>query len=92
MFTIWIDEEGFYSTEDRGILAEVEEMPVVDNARHLKAYRYNKETKRLELDEKRLLQINNERATEVVLPTDAERIEALEAALLELTSMILGGN
>ena len=91
MFTIWIDENGYYSTEDKGFLAEVIDMPDVDNIKHLLAYKYNSETQLLELDEEKLKEIEVQASNEHKIPTTEERLKDLENAFLELSTMILGG-
>lgn len=91
MFTIWIDENGYYSTEDKGILAEVKEMPVVTHSKHLLAYKYNESTQLLELDEDKLTEIKRAIENEVRIPTAEERLADLENAFLEFTSMMLDG-
>lgn len=90
MFTIWIDENGYYSTEDKGILAEVKEMPVVEHSKHLLAYKYNESTQLLELDETKLEKIKSNIEKEVRIPTDSERLADLENAFLEFVNSTLG--
>jgi hypothetical protein len=92
MFTIWIDENGYYSTEDKGIFAEVKEMPVVEHPKHLLAYKYNSDTQLLELDEAKLKEIKEAIKNEARKPSDAERLADLENAFLEFTSMMLSTN
>lgn len=59
MFKICIDDNGYYSTKNTLNLVEVEEMPRrLSHADELLAYKYNSETKLLELDETKLLELN----------------------------------
>ena len=92
MFTIWIDSDGYYSTEDKGILADVKEMPVVEHSKHLLAYKYNESTQLLELDESKLEGIKTAIENEVRMPSAEERLADLESAFLEFTSMMLSTN
>jgi hypothetical protein len=91
MFTIWIDENNYYSTEDKGILADVKEMPIVEHSKHLLAYKYNSDTQLLELDETKLEEIKKAIENEVKIPTAEERLADLENAFMEFTSMMLDG-
>ena len=91
MFTIWIDENGYYSTEDKGILAEVFAMPQVENAKYLLAYKYDSALRQLFLDKEKLKEIKNEIDNEVKIPTAEERLVDLENAFLEFTSKMLNG-
>lgn len=59
-FTICIDENGYYTTENTTNLVEVKEIPVITNISHLFAYRYNEETMLLELDEDKLAEKEKE--------------------------------
>lgn len=90
MFTIWIDENNYYSTEDKGILADVKEMPIVEHSKHLLAYKYNESTQLLELDETKLEEIKSNIEKEVRIPTDSERLADLENAFLEFVNSTLG--
>lgn len=90
MFTIWIDENNYYSTEDKGILAEVKEMPIVENVNYLLAYKYNSDTQLLELDETKLEKIKLNIEKEVKIPTAEERLADLENAFLEFVNSTLG--
>lgn len=91
MFEIWISSDGYYSTE-LGDLVEVKEMPnSIINPKELLAYKYNPETKLLELDEAKLVEIRTMIESEVKIPTAEERLADLEAAFLELSTMVLGG-
>ena len=91
MFTIWIDENGYYSTEDKGILAEVFTMPQVENVKYLLAYKYDSALRQLFLDKEKLKQIKSEIENEVKIPTAEERLADLENAFLEFTSKMLNG-
>ena len=90
-FTIWIDKNGYYSTEDKGITVEVFTMPQVENVKYLLAYKYDSIAKTLLLDEKKLEQIKSDIEKEVKLPTTEERLADLENAFLEFTSKMLNG-
>ena len=90
MFTIWIDENNYYSTEDKGILAEVKEMPVVTHSKHLLAYKYNESTQLLELDQSKLEKIKVAIENEIRIPTDSERLADLENAFFEFVNATLG--
>lgn len=90
-FKICIDTEGYY-TESEGTMVDVIEMPTeIKHAKELLAYRYNSETKLLELDESKLEEVRKEIKNEVSIPTSEERLADLEAAFLELSTMMLGG-
>jgi hypothetical protein len=91
MFTIWIDENNYYSTEDKGILADVKEMPIVTHSKHLLAYKYNSDTQLLTLDEDKLEKIKADIENEVKIPTVEERLADLENAFFEFTAMMLDG-
>lgn len=91
MFEIWIDSDGYYSTEP-GELVEVKEMPnSIINPKELLAYKYNLETKLLELDETKLVEVKAIIENEDKVPSAEERLADLEAAFLELSAMVLGG-
>lgn len=95
MYGIWINTEGYYTEEHNNdtVTVEVEEMPKdLKNAHDLCAYRYDESTKLLELDETKLAELQEVRAKKVKIPSESERLADLEAAFLELSSMILGGD
>ena len=56
-FTICIDNEGYYTTENTGILVEVMEMPTITDVKELPLYKYNEETQSLELDEVKVVEM-----------------------------------
>lgn len=92
MFEIWIDENGYYSTEYKDIIVEVKDMPTdITDGRHLKAYKFNPETQLLEVDEVKLAEIKAAIENEIKMPTESERLADLESAFLELSMMMLGG-
>lgn len=92
MFTICVNENNYYTTDNTKRLVKVEKMPDdIKDVRQLKAYKYNEETKLLEVDETKLAEIDNEIANEVKIPTESERLADLETAFLELSMMMLGG-
>lgn len=88
-FTICISDDGYYAEGLTENLVEVAEIPYVEDARHLKAYKY--EDGVLVLNETKLEEIKAEISNEVQMPTDAERLNDLENAFLELSAMMLGG-
>lgn len=59
-FTICIDENGYYATGNTGTLVEVEEIPAISDVKELFNYKYNEETKSLELDEDKLIEMQKE--------------------------------
>lgn len=59
-FTIYVDENGYYTTENTSNLVQVKEMPSITNISQLFAYRYNEETMSLEVDENKLSEIEKE--------------------------------
>lgn len=92
LFAIWIDEEGYYSTENKGITVEIEEMPTnITNVEQLKAYKYDQETQKLKLDTDKLSKINAAVEEALLVPSESERLADLELAFLELSTMMLGG-
>lgn len=90
MFTIWIDENGYYSTEDRGIFVEVKKIPSIIDVKHLLAYKYNSDTQLLELNETKLEEIKKAIENEIKIPTAEERLADLENAFLEFVNSTLG--
>lgn len=88
-FTICISDDGYYAEGLTENLVEVAEIPYVEDARHLKAYKH--EDGVLVLDESKLEEIKAEISNEVQMPTDAERLNDLENAFLEFTSMMMAG-
>ena len=91
MFEICVDSDGYYTSESTENIVEVYEMPEVENIKHLFAYKYSPEEKILELDNEKLEVINQEINKEIKIPTQLERLEDLETAFLELSSLILKG-
>ena len=89
--SICVDGNGYYTTENTGILAEIKEMPSITDVKQLLAYKYNEETKELEADEEKLAEINYEIENPPVTLTTEERLIDLENAFLELSMMMLGG-
>lgn len=59
-FTICVDDNGFYTTENTDNLVQIKEMPTITNISQLFAYKYNEETLLLELDEDKLAEIEKE--------------------------------
>lgn len=65
MLNIWINKDGYYSTEV-GELVDVEEMPSVSDVSELTAYKYNAETQILELDINKLSEIEEQKFQEYI--------------------------
>jgi hypothetical protein len=91
LFTICVDDNWYYTTENTENLVSIKSMPTVEDVKHLFAYRYNPDTEELQLDEERLAEINNEVANTPMEISPEERLIALENAFMELTAMTLGG-
>jgi hypothetical protein len=91
LFTICVDDNGYYTTENTDNLVQVKSMPNITDVKQLLAYRYNEEIKELEADETKLAEINYEIENPPVTLTAEERLADLENAFLELSTMILGG-
>lgn len=88
MYEINIDNEGYYAEGNEGTMVEVTKMPIVDDVRHLQAYKYDAEAKRLVLDEDKLDTIKAQIDSETVdaTPTIEERLEAIEGLMLAVLS------
>lgn len=91
LFTICVDNNGYYTTEATDNFVQVKSMPNITDVKQLLAYRYNEETKELEIDETKLAKINYEIENPPVTLTAEERLADLENAFLELSTMVLGG-
>lgn len=91
LFTICVDDNGYYTTEATDNLVQIKSMPSITDVKQLLAYRYNEETKELEADETKLAEINYEIENPPVTLTAEERLADLENAFLELSTMVLGG-
>lgn len=92
LFTICVDDNGYYTTETTDNLVQIKSMPTdITDVKQLLAYRYNEETKELEADEAKLAEINYEIENPPVTLTAEERLADLENAFLELSTMVLGG-
>lgn len=91
LFTICVDDEGYYTTGNTDNLVQVKSMPNIIDVKQLLAYKYNEETKELEADETKLAEINYEIENPPVTLTAEERLADLENAFLELSTMVLGG-
>ena len=92
LFTICVDDNGYYTTESTDNLVQVKEMPKdITDVKQLFAYKYNSETQSLEADETKLAEINYEIDNPPVTLTSEERLADLENAFLELSMMMLGG-
>jgi hypothetical protein len=91
LFTICIDDNGYYTSDNTENLVSIKTMPIVEDVKHLFAYRYNPDTEELQLDEEKLAEINNEVANTPMEISPEERLIALENAFMELTAMTLGG-
>lgn len=91
MFTICIDDNGYYCEGDNGILVEVDTIPEVTDVRFLKAYRYNDGI--LLKDEKKYKEIRKEidfeqAASPDPISLEQERLEATEQKNKELEDRI----
>lgn len=91
LFTICVDDNGYYTTDVTDNLVQVKSMPNITDVKQLLAYKYNEETKELEADEAKLAEINYEIENPPVTLTAEERLADLENAFLELSTMVLGG-
>ena len=91
MFNICIDDNGYYAEEYTENRVEVQEMPNVEDVKHLKAYRYDPEKEELVLDENELETIKEEIAREKPIPSTEERLATIEQAFLELVDMVMTG-
>lgn len=91
LFTICVDNKGYYTTEVADNFVQVKSMPNITDVKQLLAYKYNEETKELEADEAKLAEINYEIENPPVTLTAEERLADLENAFLELSTMVLGG-
>lgn len=91
LFTVCVDDNGYYTTENTENLVSIKTMPIIEDVKHLFAYRYNPDTEELQLDEERLAEINNEIENPPVTLTAEERLADLENAFLELSTTVLGG-
>lgn len=92
MYKIYIDENGYYTEGSAGTCVEVEKMPPVQDVRYLKGYLYDEVTKTLNEDVDKMQTIKEQIAKEVTAPTDEERLDALESAMLDMLNMIGGGS
>lgn len=90
-FGIGIDSDGYYCFGEYDRLVEVSEIPNVLNAEYLRAYKWNDETKELDLDEAKLETIKKEVEQELKIPSSEERLTDLENAFAELATMVCGG-
>ena len=89
MFSICIDDKGYYTEGTTENIVEVKEKPVVTNISELFAHKYNSELKIFVLDENKLkeVQVNS---FDTIEPTTEERLSAIESAIDELASIIGG--
>ena len=92
MYKIYIDENGYYTEGSAGTCVEVEKMPPVQDVRYLKGYLYDEAEKTLNEDTAKMQTIKGQIAKEVTAPTDEERLDALESAMLDMLNMIGGGS
>ena len=87
MFTICIDSNGYY-TEGDGELVEVKEMPDnLEHARHLLSYKYNPETKLLEVDNNKLKEVK-EMLSNIKEQTLEEKIQNLEDKFSKISNFL----
>ena len=92
MYKIYIDENGYYTEGSAGTCVEVEKMPPVQDVRYLKGYLYDEAEKTLNEDTAKMQTIKGQIAKKVTAPTDEERLDALESAMLDMLNMIGGGS
>ena len=90
MFQICIDDNGYYAEGMTANLVEVEEIPNVADVRYLPAYKFDEDSNSLVLDNGKLEEIKSASTTEVSKPTELERLEAVEEAIVELANIIGG--
>ena len=95
MFEISVDENGYYAEGNDGTLVAVESIPEVDDIRKLSAYKYDKKSQSLVVDNdkmsKILAEIQEELNNADANPTESERLDTIEDAIAELASIIGGG-
>ena len=91
MFQICIDNELYYADGMTENMVEVEEIPEVEDVRHLKAYKFDEDSNSLVLDEEKMAEIKDASSNETSKPTESERLEAVEAAVAEMAEYIYGG-
>lgn len=84
MLEINVDKDGYYANGSDGEIVEVKKIPCVEDVRYLQAYHYDNETQCLVLDDERLTNIINSIPTTSIPPTVEERLEAMEALMLEM--------
>lgn len=90
-FQICVDNNGYYTEGMTENLVEVEEIPNVSDVRYLPAYKFDEDSNSLILDEDKLEEIKSaSTTTEVSKPTELERLEAVEEAIVELANIIGG--
>lgn len=82
-FIICIDDNGYYAED--GKMVSVPEMPTVEDARHLFAYRYDEDIQTLILDEKKLTEICQEIEQPQAETSNEERLTKLENAFTSLS-------
>lgn len=82
-FIICIDDNGYYAEEGR--MVSVSEMPTVEDARHLPAYKYDEDIQTLILDEKKLTEICQEIEQPQAESNNEERLTKLERAITSLS-------
>lgn len=90
MFTICVDDNGYYTEGQTENEVEITGMPSVENLEHLFAYKYDEESKSLVLDNDKLKEILNKISKQLEEPTTDERLDAIESAISELASIIGG--
>ena len=88
MFQICIDNNGYYAEGMTANLVEVEEIPNVADVRYLPAYKFDEDSNSLVLDNEKLEEIKADSTNETTLPTELERLEAVEAAIAEIAGFI----
>lgn len=89
MFEICIDENDYYTEGNEGKLVKVETIPDVPDLRLLRSYKF--EDGILQKDENKYARISAEIGNESVNPSNQERLEVIESAIIELAGMLGGG-
>ncbi len=92
MFEIYIDKNGYYMEGDTGKCVKVKDMPSVSDVRYLQAYMYDDATKTLNEDADKIQTIKEQIEKEVTAPSNTERLDALESAMLDMIAMVGGGS
>lgn len=84
--------KGYYMEGDTGKCVKVKDMPSVSDVRYLQAYMYDDATKTLNEDADKIQTIKEQIEKEVTAPSNTERLDALESAMLDMIAMVGGGS